>query len=109
MNLVVDRDSARALGGAAARENCLDNFLFWWLINCTGLKCRMNARFKPMPKRSISLVMLCSLLMLACSGCATYFRTGEWGFEEIKERNADLERNQHLFLQPGTLSGSWRL
>jgi hypothetical protein len=66
------------------------------------------AAFKPKSGIRILLAMLAGLMMLVCSGCATYFRTGELSYQEIKDRNAELQDEQHMMFAPGSCIASWK-
>jgi hypothetical protein len=70
---------------------------------------KMNVLSEPKPRQNGLLVLMCGIVVQACSGCATYFRTGDRGYEEIKERNAELEKQKHLMFEPGTFFGSWKM
>jgi ferredoxin len=69
----------------------------------------MNATPEPKSMQNGLLILLCCAAVLACSGCATYFRTGELGYEEIKERHDEQVKEKKLMLPLGTFFGSWKL
>ena len=41
------------------------------------------------------------VLLLAGSGCKTYFRTGETSYQELADLNQAAEEQKHMIFKPG--------
>jgi hypothetical protein len=48
------------------------------------------------------LAVVCYCFVLACSGCASYFRTGEMTTEDLQRKNQETQQKSKQWLTPGT-------
>ena len=63
----------------------------------------MNSILKAKLWRLSLHVSLCCFALPLCSGCASYFKTGEMSYQEREERNKAAKSESEMDLKPGTV------
>jgi hypothetical protein len=63
----------------------------------------MNAIHEPNPWSRFLAVLCCSIALLSCFGCASYFRTGDMSYQELNQKNQEKRKENQMFFKPGTV------
>jgi len=63
----------------------------------------MNAVYDLKPWRRSLAVVCFAFALLACVGCASYFRTDGPSYQELKQKNQEKQEEREMWLKPGTI------
>ena len=63
----------------------------------------MNTNHEPKPRIRFLTVVCCCFALLAFSGCASYFRTGDMSYEELRQQNQFAAKTNNLMFKPGAV------
>jgi len=64
------------------------------------IRLSMNAIHELNRWTRFSAAVCCSIALSACFGCASYFRTGQKSYQEVDQKNQEIQKENQTPLKP---------